>query len=38
MWDVLWERMLRADGSNVFFLASFGESIIARIEVFAFLG
>jgi len=38
VWDVFWERVLRADGCDIFFLASFRECIIARIKVFAFLG
>ncbi len=38
--DVLWKRVLGADAGDTAFggFAGFGEGIVARIEVFAFLG
>lgn len=39
MWDVLRERVLRADGgdANVGGFAGFGKGIVAGVEVFALL-
>lgn len=39
MWDVLGERVLRADGgdADVRGFAGFGKSIVAGVEVFALL-
>ena len=39
MWDVLGERVLRADGgdADVGGFAGFGEGIVAGVEVFALL-
>lgn len=39
MWNVFWERVLRTNGgdANVGGFASFGEGIVARVEIFALL-
>ena len=39
MRDVFWERVLAADGSDSTFagFAGFGESVVARVKVFALL-
>jgi hypothetical protein len=39
MWDIFWERMFRADAAGIDgrCFASFGECIIAGVEIFTFL-